>query len=233
MFDNGRPSCYLGLLVSISDNGGLLDALAGARRSRSRAARAGPGARLELAGHGFGPHRLRVRPRAPVRGGPASRDRHRRSGGRCGVSPGGGDGLLCGVGSELREDGLDRDRRRLLGDARPPWLVLGETRAAGGRARRRGDGRPRRGGRRASGAVRPSRRAHGLGSAGLHRSAHVHAAAAARRTAASAAGPRRGARASACARSRTGWRSRSTGRRASAAAGRGRCPASASACAYT
>ncbi len=227
MFDNGRPSCYLGGLVSISDNGGLLDALAGARRSRRRPARAGSGARLELAGQRFGPHRLRLRPCASVRSGPASRDRHRRSRGRCGVSPGLGDHLLRRVGSDLGEDGLDRDGRRLLGDARPPRLVLGETRAAGRRARHCRDRRARWGGRRASGAVRPSRRALGLGPAGLHRSALFHAAAAARCAAAAATGPWRGARASASTRSGAGRRSGSTARRASAAAGRGRCPSPA------
>ena len=77
------------------------------------------------------------------------------------------------------------------------------------------------------GAVRPSRRARGLGSAGVRRSALVHAAAAARCAAAAPAGPRRGARASASTGSGAGRRSGSAGRRAFAAAGTGCGPTAA------
>ena len=80
------------------------------------------------------------------------------------------------LGTDEREDGHDRHRRRACGHPHPPRLGRRRTRRErrGGRGRRHGRPERRRGARR---PVRPSRHPHRLRGPGLPRSARVPAGA--------------------------------------------------------
>ena len=194
----------------------------GARRSRRRAVRAGSGARLELARQRFGPAAGFSFDRAH----PYAAGQHRGIdiGAAEGVAvsaPVVGDGLLRGDSSELGQDDLDRDERRLLGHARSPRLVLGETRTAGRRARRRRHGRPERAEAELPEPYVYLGVARGSDPQGYVDPLLVPARRGRPPRRRRPRRPRRGARASASTGSGAGRRSGSAGRRASAAAGTG------------
>ena len=111
----------------------------------------------------------------PVRGRPASRDRHRRRGRWGRRRPCGRNRLVRGLRPRRRTCGDDPDDRRPCGDAPAARLRRG-----GPRRRRRG-GRPGGSGRRERGrghdrATRPSRRSGGCGPGRVSRSTRLPAA---------------------------------------------------------
>jgi hypothetical protein len=127
------------------------------------------------------PAAVRVRPVPPVRIGAAPR-RGRRRGRRCDCPRAGGRSR--GVrrnGPVERADGDDRDRRRMVGHARPPRFHRRDEGRDGRRGRRRRDDRSERrtGGER---AARPPRRAPVRGATGLRRPGRSPAAARRRAT---------------------------------------------------
>ncbi len=123
-----------------------------------------------MARRGAGAADVRVRPRAPLRRGRASRHRDRRRRRGAGRRTGRGHDQLRGHGALEREERHDRDRRRALGHAHASRLDRGQSR----QCRRRRRGRRRGGNERHAGArrpVRPPRRPHDRRRPGLPRSA--------------------------------------------------------------
>jgi hypothetical protein len=126
--------------------------------------------RLDVARRRSGVAAVCVRPRAPLRGRPASRRRPGRSERQPSTRPGGRNGLVRWHGADRGQDGVDPDAVRLHSHARPPRVDRGRARGArGGRLGRRDRRAERRG--RPDGALRLSRHAHDERSAGLRRSA--------------------------------------------------------------
>jgi hypothetical protein len=123
------------------------------------------------------PAAVYLRPRAPLRGRPASRRRSRRFERQSGPRPCAGNRFFCRDGADRWKDGVDRDAARLHRHARPSRFDRSSARGAGRRRLRRGDGRAERRDR-SDAALRVLRHAHDERPAGLRRSAdptaHAH-----------------------------------------------------------
>jgi len=135
-----------------------------------RAHRSGACARLELARQRAGADAFLVRREPSLRRRAAPWHRHRSATGGRGHRADLGVGRLRRNCPAPEQDRHDRDDGRVLGHARAPGLVRGWAwrgrRGRGGRRRGWSDGR-----RRATGALRPSRRPQNWRRAGLRRSA--------------------------------------------------------------
>jgi hypothetical protein len=126
--------------------------------------------RLDVARGRSGAAAVCVRPRASIRGRPASRRRSRRPERQPCARPGEGNRLVRGDGADRRQDCVDRDGARLHRHARPPRVDRRGARGARGRRLGRRDGWAERRDRLA-GALRLLRYARDERSAGIRRSA--------------------------------------------------------------
>jgi hypothetical protein len=152
-----------------TDNEGGADASRSPRGDRDGARlRSGCGG-VDVAGRWARPPAFRLRPRAPIRGGAASRHRHRRRPGCAGARPGRGHGHVRGQRALVGDDRHDRDPGRARRLAHAPRLRPGCPRRScrRGRGARHGRDKQRRGARP---AVRSSRHPGRGPGAGLPRS---------------------------------------------------------------